>query len=191
MMHGTTGALDGSRLTASLISTLLGILGLAFLVVIAAFTAWNERTILFQEGRDHAEQETYFLAEHAQRLFEVSDIALHATSSAIAGLDWSAVERAPGLLSDMRHLEEMLPYVDVLLLADETGLVRRSTPGRCAHPVFHRAAVGVSGCPPGHRRPPADRRTHRRAGVAQGHLPRGAAADRRKRAFSRRGRRPP
>ncbi len=121
------GAGGEPRFTLSQISTLLGLLGLVFLVGVGAYMAWNERRTLFAEGQDHAEQEAYFLAEHAQRLFEVSDIALKATAAATVGKDWATIAQAPDILANMRELNDMLPYVDVLLLADATGQVRSTT----------------------------------------------------------------
>src|ERR1700712_2396566 len=63
------------RFTLNQISTLMGVLGLLLILVTSSFMIWNERKTLFEEARDHAQGSASFLADHAKRLFEVSDIA--------------------------------------------------------------------------------------------------------------------
>ncbi|WP_165491083.1 sensor histidine kinase [Lichenihabitans psoromatis] len=116
-----------SRFTLKQTSTLMGSLGLVLIILTSSFIVWHERQTLFEEAEAHAEQSAYFLADHAKRLFEVSDIALHATLNATAGRDWDNIEQSKDLGTDMRSMNAMLPYVDDIWLVDETGRVRRAT----------------------------------------------------------------
>ena len=104
----------------------MGGLGLVFILATAGFIAWNERMTLFEEARQHAEQSAYFLADHAQRLFEVADIALSAAHG-LTGQDWATIEASAEIKANMRRLDDMLPFVDTLWLADATGRVRVTT----------------------------------------------------------------
>ncbi len=115
------------RFTVDQISMLMGLLGLVFVVVTASFIVWHERRTLLSEGRDHAAQSAFFLADHAKRLFEVSDIALHASLTAAADKDWDTIEASPELVASMRSINDALPYVNTLWLADAAGLVRATT----------------------------------------------------------------
>ncbi len=112
------------RLTLNRITLLMGLLGLLFIVVTTALAAWNERRTLFKESREHAEQSAFFLADHAARLFEVTDLALRAAGDAAPG-DGGAP--GPELAASLRSTAAMLPYVDTVWIADATGRVRLTT----------------------------------------------------------------
>lgn len=115
------------RFTLKQITALLGFLGFAIIVVSTTFIAWNERRVLFAEARDHAEQSAAYLADHAKRLFEVSDLVLHAAESTIAGKSWDEVEGSSDFMANLRRLDDMLPYVQTVFVADATGRIRATT----------------------------------------------------------------
>ena len=126
------------RFTLKQITALLGLLGFVIIVAGTTFIAWNERRVLFAEARDHAEQSAAYLADHAKRLFEVSDLVLHAADTAMAGKSWAEVESSSDLMANLRRLDDMLPYVQSVFVADPTGQVRATTLDR--HPADYSVA---------------------------------------------------
>ncbi len=115
------------RFTLNQISTLMGLSGLVVLAAGTAYVAWNEHRVLVQEAHDHAEQSAAYLADHAQRLFEVADIVLHATGSSLGALSWDDVQRTSDITTGMRRLDDLLPFVDTVFAADAAGHVRATT----------------------------------------------------------------
>ena len=128
------------RFTLKQITTLLGLLGFVIIVAGTSFIAWNERRVLFAEARDHAEQSAAYLADHAKRLFEVSDLVLHAADSGVAGKSWEEIESSSDIMANLRRLDDMLPYVQTVFIADATGQVRATTlDGRPPYSVADRS----------------------------------------------------
>ena len=115
------------RWSVSRISLVMGAFALVLIVATTGFIAWREREIAFREARDHAQGAAFALADHAARLFEVADLALHMTTLALGGQDWDEAERSKPLWTEMRTTAEALPYVSDLWLNDETGLLRVGT----------------------------------------------------------------
>ncbi len=105
----------------------MGAFALVLIVAATSFVAWREREIAFREANDHAQGAAFSLADHAARLFEVADLALHMTTLALGGQDWDEAERSKPLWTEMRTTAEALPYVSDLWLNDETGLLRVGT----------------------------------------------------------------
>ena len=114
-------------ITLEKISTVMGVFGLTFLVVVTGVSAWNERRTLFREAQEHAQDSAFFLADHAQRLFEVSDIALRSTMIATRTLDWDTIEHSKALWDALRQTNALMPYVSNLWLNDESGRLRMTT----------------------------------------------------------------
>ena len=115
------------RWSVSRISLVMGAFALVLIVAATGFIAWREREIAFREARDHAQGAAFSLADHAARLFEVADLALHVTALALGGQDWDEAERSEPLWTEMRTTAEALPYVSDLWLVDETGRLRVGT----------------------------------------------------------------
>ena len=115
------------RWSVSRISLVMGAFALVLIVAATGFVAWRERQIAFREANDHAQGAAFSLADHAARLFEVADMALHMTTLALGGQDWDEAERSKPLWTEMRTTAEALPYVSDLWLNDETGRLRVGT----------------------------------------------------------------
>ncbi len=105
----------------------MGAFALVLIVAATGFVAWREREIAFREANDHAQGAAFSLADHAARLFEVADLALHMTTLALGGQDWDEAERSKPLWTEMRTTAEALPYLSDLWLNDETGRLRVGT----------------------------------------------------------------
>ena len=105
----------------------MGAFALVLIVAATGFIAWREREIAFREANDHAQGAAFSLADHAARLFEVADLALHMTTLALGEQDWDEVEQSKALWTEMRTTAEALPYVSDLWLNDETGRLRVGT----------------------------------------------------------------
>ena len=69
----------------------------------------------------------FFLADHATRLFEASDLALLEASNAVKSTDWDTLSKDLLLWERLKGLERPLPYIDNIWLNDSTGQVRMST----------------------------------------------------------------
>ena len=121
------------RFTLRQISTLTGLLGIAIVVIVTGFIAWNEHRVLDAEARDHAQQSAAYLSDHALRLFEVSDLVLHSTATAVGGLSPEQIEAAPDLLASLHRMDDILPYIETVFVSDAEGRVRATTlPGKVA-----------------------------------------------------------
>ena len=115
------------RWSVSRASLVMGAFALVLIVAATGFIAWREREIAFREANDHAQGAAFSLADHAARLFEVADLALHMTTQALGGQDWDEAERSKTLWTEMRTTAEALPYITDLWLNDETGRLRVGT----------------------------------------------------------------
>ena len=126
--RGSFGVLSRRlRWSVSRISLVMGAFAMILIVATTGAIAWREREIAFREARDHAQGAAFSLADHAARLFEVADLALHMTALALGGQDWDEAERSKPLWTEMRTTAEALPYVSDLWLVDETGRLRVGT----------------------------------------------------------------
>lgn len=125
--RGPAGRRGDPLVTLATISMVLGLCGLVFLAVGTVLSAWNERRTLLSEAQAHAEDSAFFLADHAQRLFAVADIALRSSTLETQGIDWATLERSSSAWTTLRDFNALLPSVEDLWLNDETGRLRLTT----------------------------------------------------------------
>ena len=112
------------RSSVGRITLALGGFALAFVVGTAVFIAGHERQIAFREARAAAQGAAFSLADHASRLFEVADLALSTATLSIGDRPWDEIAASRPLYDGLRATADALPYVDDLLLADDTGRLR-------------------------------------------------------------------
>lgn len=118
------------RFTLAQVSALMALSGIVAVTLVTGFLMLREQRLLFQEGLDHAEQSAAYLADHAQRLFEVSDLVLHGAEASFAGLTWDQIASSDEAQAGFRRTDALLPYVDVLFAADAAGDLRITSLGR-------------------------------------------------------------
>ncbi|EWY39713.1 histidine kinase [Skermanella stibiiresistens SB22] len=111
--------------TASAIN--LSIFALVAIVTAVTWLIYDTRRNLVLEAERTTSNAAFFLADHATRLFEASDLALRETTSAVERMNWDQIATDQALWDRMRALTDRLPYVDNIWLNDSTGQLRMST----------------------------------------------------------------
>ncbi len=115
------------RYSVGRITLALGACGLAFILGTAAFIAGHERQIASREARSAAQGAAFSLADHASRLFEVTDLALRTAILSLGDRPWDDAQASRPLYDELKATADTLPYVRDLLLADADGRLRAAT----------------------------------------------------------------
>jgi two-component system, sensor histidine kinase PdtaS len=100
------------------------------MLVIVTAVSWliyDSRRNLVLEAERTTGNAAFFLADHATRLFEASDLALLEASNAVKSTDWDAISKDQLLWERLRGLSDRFPYIDNIWLNDSTGQLRLST----------------------------------------------------------------
>ncbi|HVY98916.1 MAG TPA: response regulator [Dongiaceae bacterium] len=106
------------------IAVLTGGLGLLLVAVTSVIAAYNEYERRLSAAAVEAATEAHFLADHADRLFEVSEIGLTAATNLIGDQSWDAIAASQDLQQRLRRLADGMPYIEDLWFNDEKGLLR-------------------------------------------------------------------
>ncbi|WP_245411070.1 HWE histidine kinase domain-containing protein [Microvirga flavescens] len=101
--------------------------GVVFIAITFGYIAWEQRDRLLQQITDNTRSNAFFLADHAARLFEVSDLALQKTATLIEEQNWSTIQASRPLWEEMRAINETLPYIENIWLNDSDGQLRLTT----------------------------------------------------------------
>ncbi|WP_406854411.1 ATP-binding protein [Alsobacter sp. KACC 23698] len=102
----------------------MGLTGLAMIVFAFLLLALDQRSQVQRNASRDLQATAYLLADHASRLFEVSDVALRSSTVAIADMDWAAIRRSEDLFRQFRALRQALPYVEDVWLNDSNGVLQ-------------------------------------------------------------------
>lgn len=105
----------------------MGIFGVAFIFLTFGYIAWEQRARLMQRNADETRNTAFFMADHAARLFEVTDLALKQTAALIEDESWYTIEPSRPLWEQLRAIKTALPYVDNIWLNDATGQLRMTS----------------------------------------------------------------
>ncbi len=105
----------------------MGACGFALIVGTAGFIAAREREVAFHEARTVARSAAFSLADHASRLFEVSDLALRTATLSLGSRSWDEAQTSKPLWDELRSTSDALPYIRDLYLVDTAGRLRLAT----------------------------------------------------------------
>jgi two-component system, sensor histidine kinase PdtaS len=100
------------------------------MLVIVTAVSWliyDSRRNLVLEAERTTGNAAFFLADHASRLFEASDLALLEAGNAVKATDWDTISKDQILWERLRGLSGRFPYIDNIWLNDSTGDLRMST----------------------------------------------------------------
>ncbi|MFO1148370.1 MAG: PAS domain S-box protein [Alsobacter sp.] len=109
---------------------IVGIMGLAGCLLIGlalALIGLDQRTQMRREAQQQIQSTTYLLADHAGRLFEVSDVALQNAGAMVKGRNWSDVTASEDIFKQLTIASRSLPYIEDVWLNDETGALRQTS----------------------------------------------------------------
>src|SRR3712207_3391765 len=109
------------------ISLIMGLFGVAFIFLTFGYIAWEQRNRLMQRNADETRTSAFFMADHAARLFEVTDLALKQTAALIEDESWYTIEPSRPLWEQLRAIKVALPYIDNIWLNDATGRLRMTS----------------------------------------------------------------
>jgi two-component sensor histidine kinase len=102
----------------------MGLFGVVFILLTFGYIAWEQRNRLIERNEDDLRNAAFFLADHAARLMEVTDLTLKQTTALMQGQSWDQVEASQTLWQQIRAIQEALPYVDDVWLNDPSGRLR-------------------------------------------------------------------
>src|SRR5690242_16540661 len=93
------------------IAALTGGLGLVLVLISAGWAAYSEYERRQIAAESAAATQAHFLADHADRLFEVSEIGLAAAANLIGERSWDGIAASPELQQQLRRLADAMPYI--------------------------------------------------------------------------------
>lgn len=105
----------------------LSIFAMLVIVTAVSWLIYDSRRNLVLEAERTTGNAAFFLADHATRLFEASDLALLEASNAVKSTDWDTLSKDLVLWERLRGLSDRFPYIDNIWLNDSTGQLRMST----------------------------------------------------------------
>jgi len=108
---------------------IMGLFGVAFIFLTVGYVAWEQRDRLIQRNEDDIRSNAFFLADHAARLLEVTDLTLKQTSASIEGQSWDQIGASRPLWLQLRAIRQALPYIDNIWLNDPSGRLRLTSAG--------------------------------------------------------------
>lgn len=113
-----------NRISTTQLVGSISVLGLLSILVVTIGLAWGERVRLLRDAAEKAGVTSFFLSDHAGRLFEVGDVALRATTAALGNEPWDAIAKNRSLFEQMQAESRALPYVEDVWLNDSRGTLR-------------------------------------------------------------------
>ncbi len=117
----------GPRLDVTRLVALMGLLGIMLTLAVTAVLAKREYDRRFEDARTELATEAFFLSDHAERLFEVAQIAVAGASSLAVGESWDSIAADPVLSRQLRDLARSIPYVEDVWLNDGQGELRATS----------------------------------------------------------------
>jgi hypothetical protein len=111
----------------SRIAGVLGLVGLVFVAATIAVLAIEQRDRVERETRQNLQDTAFFLADHAARLFEVSDVVLRSATAKTEGLSWEEITASEDLFRRLRAAKAPVLYVEDVWLNDANGDLRLTT----------------------------------------------------------------
>lgn len=102
----------------------MGLFGVAFIFITFGYIAWEQRERLIQKDVDDTRSNAFFLADHAARLFEGTDLTLRQASTLIEGESWSEIEGSNRIWEKLLAIRQALPYIEDIGLNDSEGVLR-------------------------------------------------------------------
>ncbi|MBB4041046.1 two-component sensor histidine kinase/Tfp pilus assembly protein PilN [Microvirga flocculans] len=106
------------------LALVMGLLGVTFILLTFGYVTWEQRNRLIQRNEDDLGNAAFFLADHAARLIEVTDLTLKQTTALTHKQGWEQVETSRALWEQIRAVQEALPYIEDVWLNDASGRLR-------------------------------------------------------------------
>jgi len=106
------------------IAALTGGLGIVLVAVTSVIAGVNEYERRSSAAAMEAATEAHFLADHADRLFEVSEIGLTAATNLLGDQPWDGIGASQPLQQQLRRLADAMPYIEDFWFNDEKGILR-------------------------------------------------------------------
>ncbi|WP_052002817.1 HWE histidine kinase domain-containing protein [Microvirga sp. BSC39] len=106
------------------LTLVMGLFGVAFILLTFGYIAWEQRNRLIQRNEDDLRNAAFFLADHTARLLEVTDLTLKQATGLMQGQSWDQVEASQPLWQQIHAVDEALPYIDGVWLNDPSGRLR-------------------------------------------------------------------
>lgn len=112
------------------VTSLVAIIGLIGIVLTIAGTVVVARMEYLRRFADaHAQLDTtsFFLSDHANRLFEVAEVALEGSRALSVEMGWDEVAGSPTFHRQITSLIRTMPYIEDVWLNDTTGELRATS----------------------------------------------------------------
>jgi two-component sensor histidine kinase len=111
-------------LTRGRVAFIMGLFGVAFIVTTFGYIALEQRGRLIQRNAEEIASNAFFMADHAARLFEVTDLTLRQTAALVEDESWYTIEPSRRLWEQINAIKEALPYIEDIWLNDSSGRLR-------------------------------------------------------------------
>lgn len=105
----------------------MGVLGMTVVFLSFGYVSWEQRDRLIQRNRADLRSHAFFLADHAARLFEVTDFTLRQATALIDDDGGYRAQPSRRLWEQFRAIEESVPYIDEIWLSDAAGQLRMTS----------------------------------------------------------------
>jgi len=109
------------------VSLATGVGALALVAASLGYFAEALRTQTVERLEGDLTSSSYFLSDHAGRLFEVAALAFQRTEAAVSGRTWDSVASDQKLQRQVSGIKDALPYLERIWLTDPEGRVRLTT----------------------------------------------------------------
>lgn len=101
--------------------TLIALFSMAAILATLIWLTIDRRQTVRQDAESNSANSAIFLADHAQRLFESSDLVLGETMVRIAGLNWQEIRADRNIWQSVAGLARRFPYIDAIWLHSASG----------------------------------------------------------------------
>ena len=116
-----------ARFDVTSLVAVIGLLGILLTITGSAVFARMEYSRRLNDAQAQLRTEAFFLADHANRLFEVAEVALKGSSALALGLEWDEIASSADLHRQMTSLVRAIPYVEDIWFNDATGELRATS----------------------------------------------------------------
>lgn len=111
------------------VALVMGLFGVAFIFITFGYIAWEQRNNLLQREEGDIQKNAFFLADHAARLFEVSDLVMQQTMALFDddAESGAGIKPSRALWRQLSAIKAALPYIDNIWVSDANGQIQLSS----------------------------------------------------------------
>ena len=117
----------GARFGVAWLVAAIGLLGIMLTIVGTVVAVRVEYQRRLDDANAQLKTEAFFLTDHANRLFEVAEVALSSSSVLVHGLSWDEISDSDVLHHQLKGLVDGIPHIEDVWLNDPDGELRATS----------------------------------------------------------------